>query len=1257
GGFITGGITDGLTGLPVPNGLSPLADVSPAGTGTGGGIGAALNGKFNISSPAGWFSVTAVASDYEPNVTWVHVNDSTVPTSAGTIPLVPVSWLSGQVLDENGTPLEYATVTTCEIGSDGCRPVLEGGGSNTFGEYIQTLSAGPLPLGTYEVTASAPGYVTNSTWVNVSVPGQDYTAPPINLTPFLEVHAHSLTSGSLLGASDSLPDPFEYLVGELLDNNSGEGIPTATLTLNSVHGGSTVLQGSITDGGEFNYTVATGSYWTNITAPQYYPSTIFLNVSGLVPQLSLGMIRLVPFVGFVRGQIDIGPASWQWLTTVDGLGPSQVQVTVCDQTIPPVCNTGEADASGFFNVTAPFGYHDTIDLQPSGNVPTGVGSAPYGFVSGVSNANVLNGSNSAFVRTSLDIFGGFTGSAFDESTQNQTPIRFGTISVIASNGTYGQVDAEEQLGGGGAFTVFLPPGKMAAVVGGSAFVPLNFTSPKDVGDITPGAITVLTPMSLRHFGWITGNLTARDMPYEQGNRWIEGAGVSTSFDDPVLGATIGGQASSDGIGYFNVTAPPFPTVVLEATAPDFNTTFAFDIDVNQSETVTLADSRIPAMVPWGWVVGTVTDPIRAAPVDAAGVLVTDPVGIYRSNTGIVTSEDGRFMADSIPGHTDQMIVQHYAYLPNTSTVNVSAGNVSSLRSVSLTGLGVVAGQILGLPSGALLGGAVVDVCPVTSPSCTNFATVANQQGVFWASAPPGTDIVSASFPQYASNASVIVQVASDSWVWVGTIQLYAFATTSGMILGIPSGLPLSGADVSYCSTVLVPGEPTGPCFTTVQTNGNGQFTITAPGGTYLLALSAYGYASAYILLSVLPGELADFGTLLLQQDGIIIGNVIGADTDAPVPGTTVFACATNNANACTGSVGLNATGNFLLEAMPGPYLLIATAPGYQDSYEAVTAVSGTVANADPIELVPVGSSQFFEVSGTILGSVSSTPIVGATVISAGGYASAPTAGDGAYTVLVPWGEYDFVARAAGYDPSSLTEIVHENLTGVDFSLYPSAFSVTGTVRDGLTGGVLEGAELKLTLTGGELATTDANGEFTALLSNGTYSVTVELGGGAVYEPLSFVLTINGANLQRNVSLFPPWTNLYGLIVSARSGLPVANATVIITGVTSTGLPWSTTLQTSALGTLGIVVYSGSYVVQANATGFVGATQQFAPVGSSQQITLLLTPTLNEAPTTANPTPSTGTAVLWYGSLAAVAAVTLLGVFWVTRGARQRGETV
>ncbi|MCI4324050.1 MAG: carboxypeptidase-like regulatory domain-containing protein [Thermoplasmata archaeon] len=1268
-GSVTGSVHNAVTGAVIPNTQSPIISIKPAGSANGGGEGPVINGNFSIGTSPGWEEVTATATNYEPNTVWVFVANSPTPTPVGTINLTPVSWLSGQVFDSNGTPIKFATVQTCPLvdefggAASGCEPVLQGGFTTSNGLYGAKLDAGAAAQGMYEVLASAPGYITNFTWVNITQPGGYYNASVINLTQFLTVHLGdapadrptALSSGSGGGAN-----PDEYVIGYVVDNVSNDGLPMAQITLNPVIGGSPIdLLGSVTDGGFFNYTVTTGQYWANFSATGYYPTTVFLNISGLAPQIDIGVIRLSPFTGYIDGQLTVSP--WASLTDSyaaggDGLGPGSIEVEVCQQGSLSICNKGEASTSGFFNLSAPWGYHDSVVLVPTGTSGGGEGSAPGGWLNGTSNANVINGSNRTFVRSSLQIFGGLTGLALDQSTKNTTPVRFGTFAAQSVNNRSGPSTVAEIMGGGGEFTVFLAPGwTVSGGAVGTAYLEQNFTSPKNTANISAGVVNEMTSFSLEHYGWITGQATTPVSAAGATNDWVPQAGVATQAWFPTLNSALGSSQTADGTGYFNVTAPPSENVSLTIDAPDFNSTEITNLWVNQSTTVNVTAAQIgPKIIPWGWINGTAWDPTLGIPVPGASVLAQDTTGVIQGKGGVTTATNGFFVTDAPPFPVDQLLVKQPGFISNISNVAVQPGAFTELGHVNLTADGVVAGAVIGEPGNVILGGAIIAVCPLTSPQCTNFTTSANQAGLFWALAPPGIDIVNITFPGYAANVSVLVKVTPDSWQWIGTVQLSEFATVAGTLLGIPSGLPLFGANASFCSTYLLPGEATGPCIETVQTNPGGGFLMSIAAGNYIMEFNDSGYAPTYLPVSLTPGEQVSLGSVLLQADGFIAGTVVGADTDSPVPGTQVIACADWVGGACTATGTANTSGGFFLTAVPGPYLLTSDAPGYEDAFGTVQVESGATTNAGLIQLVPIGSSGTFTLSGTVISTNDSAPLAEAEV-SAGGAFSTTTGANGEYTLALPWGTYVVTARAGGYTSQVSAPIkVHADVSGIDFGLTPTEFTLSGSVLDGLTALPVSGLSLENST--GIVATTDSNGQYSVLLANGTYTFTLVSNGVVQYATSSFTVVMNGGPVQRDLQVFPPQTTIDGLVVDSASGLPVANATFEIIGQTSSGIPWSATYSSTELGTVSVPLYQGTYTISATAIGYQNGSKTLSPTGSTQQVVL----SLNQVPTTPVVPASTGSSMSdWfqYAAVAAIGAIVLGGIFLLTAGRKPKGRAV
>jgi hypothetical protein len=598
----------------------------------------------------------------------------------------------------------------------------------------------------------------------------------------------------------------------------------------------------------------------------------------------------------------------------------------------------------------------------------------------------------------------------------------------------------------------------------------------------------------------------------------------------------------------------------------------------------------------------------------------------------------------------QLSVTHAGYLPNNSVVFAQAGKLTN-QTVNLTGLGVVAGRVIGYPGFNALYQAYVSVCPLAFPQCLSSNGTTNGTGYFWVLAQPGKDVINISLPHYALNGTSGAEdivVHSDSWQWAGTFVLSEFATVTGVVLGDPSGQPLVGANVSMCSQLALPGQPTGPCFQTVKTDTLGQFTISVQPGNYILAINDTNYNDSYFPLSLTAGELVTLGTVILQQYGSLTGNVLGSDTDAPIAGTLVRACPVWSAGNCTPITLANGAGRYALTGPPGGYIITASAPGYQDSYVHATIVSGQTILVSPIFLTPVGTNLLYSISGTVTGGTTLAPLVGAIVTAGSNYATSTNA-TGGYNLVVPWGTYYVSAAANGYTSEGRLLPVHQNATGVDFVLPQAVYTVSGTTRDGLTGNLVPNIEF---YSGGTLiATSDSFGTYSVSLANGSYTFTTHAQGSfsTIYAPVTFSANVQGASQVRNVLLFPIAAQVYGVVVNSLTGAPIPNATVIIVGSTQDSFPESATYHTSALGTFVAPVYIGSYGINATATGY-HSTAQTAKFTSNATVPI----TLSLTPISAGGTISGGT--LGLGPILVIVGVAAAGVAAFVGIGRLRAST-
>jgi hypothetical protein len=118
----------------------------------------------------------------------------------------------------------------------------------------------------------------------------------------------------------------------------------------------------------------------------------------------------------------------------------------------------------------------------------------------------------------------------------------------------------------------------------------------------------------------------------------------------------------------------------------------------------------------------------------------------------------------------------------------------------------------------------------------------------------------------------------------------------------------------------------------------------------------------------------------------------------------------------------------------------------------------------------------------------------------------------------------------------------------------------------------------------------------------------------------------------------------GLVVSGLSGLPLAGASVNLTGTTSEGTPWTEVVVTGANGRFVVSTYAGAYTAVARMAGFA-STQSALILNSSSgavPLTLVLEPSVGGGAASLNG------AWLWAGLGIVGAAVVVGAVVYVVR---------
>ena len=1211
-------------------------------------------GYFSLWAPIGWDRVTVSAPDYLSNSTWVFVAHS---NSSGTILLTPYGSVEGRIVDPGGDGIYAATVAICPATAPtACTPIGAAGIANTGGFYYGTSPAGDLPLGSYEVIASATGYTTDWTWLNITTPGQNFTVPTIVLDP---VGGSAPTAGpDLAGAGSPTPAASggtlagaEWLSGTVVDAQQNIPLTTASISANPVNGGPPDVISSIrSTGGEFNDSVPDGTYYVAVTQSGFYSDTFFLNVSGNASTIALGTFALTPYPT-VTGRLFIDPYGWRTgVSESMGFGPGAASVEVCTN-LATICISGTVDSAGDFNLTAPVGTYDFLEANGNGN---GVGSATGGFVFNRTFFNVTNATPVKPVQMGLDIFGTIVGTVVD-AADHSVPVRYD--GIVADEEYPVDLTEPEQINADGSYVVFIAATEqLNMTVGGlGSWVEINVTAPAhiaytngvpDLYLLPGGEVDFGTQFAIEHFGWINAEVrnavTGLPVPYAT----VSAQESGTLWGAPVIYETFG--IANEG-GYVNLSAmPSIPSterLSVNISAPDYLYEMR-NVTVNSSK-VTYVNGSSPfkmgpiGIEPWGWISGTVSDAVTGRPLQSVAVAASANAGLSLGASGVETNGLGAYRTDAPVSKSVALALTLIGYSANTSRYNVSAGTGILATPVHLTGDGLVEGRVIAAPGGAAVAGATVQVCPTNAATCSTSVTT-NESGFFVIGAVASLDAIVVTDNGYVPNVPQILPVVSDTWTWAGVISLFQYATVTGTVVGLPNGFSLASANASLCG-LTSNGQGAGPCFVTVQTGPTGEFSVQVAAGEYVLEVNTTFYNDTYLIIAVTAGESLSVGTIFVDEFGTISGTVESATSDAVVEGATISACENWGAGVCLPTTSTGPDGTFLVGGPSGPYTVEVNAAGYQAAFASTVVGIADDSALPTFLLTPIGPGSHYPVSGTVF-AAGGGALGGAIVSASGGYTSY-TSVSGGYSIALPWGTDSLTASYPGYVPVTRTFDVTGATVNVDFALVPMTFAVSGVVTDGLSDQPIAGVQLyENDLPVG--SPSGPTGAFSVALPNGSHDLVAEPPTGTVWVSVPFSVEVVGAPVVRDLVLYPLSVSVAGTVVSSLSGTAIGGASVRVAGMTDENVAWSGTATSDPSGHFLLSSFPGTYRVVVTENGYVAANESLQLNDSSTMVPV----TVALMPASA-PTPASGpsdTAYLWAGLAVAIAAVAVAATVVLAR---------
>ncbi len=1221
-----------------------------------------INGSFWVPSAAGWVSVTASASGFSPDTVWAYVTGN---DSVGNISLTPLATVSGQVKDPTGHGIYDAAITYCPATNPTGCSTLGSGSTTSDGVFNGTVTGGWLPWATYIIKASSSGYTSDWTWVNAT-PGQTTITPTLTLYP-VGTNTSAATPRPQAGGSLAAG---VWVDGYLRDTLLDMGVVTSSIQACPQNGLACDTFNISNQDGYFNDTVPPGNYNLYITPGGYVPVALYFNATqaavvhiGNVPMEELpwvtGYGNITPF-----GEISVKHgASWTRILLSPGANAFSCNAngTVCGLSLP-------LSSQGLFQVQTGGGIYNKLQVTPSGST---VATSPNGGFS--SNSTIFNATTpltNLSTPIALEIYTMVQGYVLDNSTVGPgsvrpwLPVRWAPVAIATFGPNHASVTWTTN--GGGWYLFFVPAGPSRTIVaaGGTpeADIARNTTLNKLLNSTVVPTVYTMEQLNLTDFGWVLGRVSA-----SPNGSAAYGVGVTATYRDPQNGTLSGNFGLTNGGGYFNVTAPPgHPVVVQVGPAADFNGT-NFTVWVNSSQTTYVNGTQFwglgnVSVNPWGWVrsesvnntmfpsVPTVVDSVNQLPLPYAAVTVSNNIGA--SGATATTNWNGQFLVDAPISGKDSLVVTRVAYLQNTSVHVVKSGEVLPLREVNLTGVGFLAGTVIGYPSNARIPFATVQSCPYNSTGLSNcYQATANATGVFWVAAVPGLVSLTVDANGYVPNGGTVARSCSDCWNWLQPIVLNQYSYVVGTVRGLPSGLPLLNATVSACSPL---GHPVGACGFTTTTPAAGVFTLAVPAGQYVLEANHTGYNSTYLPVGLVPGEILPVGILFLKQFGTVYGQVLSSATLLPVSNASVIACAVWSGGACASPVPTDSLGHFVVAAAPGPYTLAVLAQGFQDGYASATFKAGVTTALPPILITPLGIDKSYNVTGRVVNASNPSQGIGGATVSALVNRTVDfstfTRSDGSFTLPVLYGVYTIQVSANGYQPTSRSVLVHGPVSGLLLPISLMLYNVTGTVTDGLTHEILSG--VAISENGIVDGVTDVNGQFSFPLANGTHSLvaTYEGGSAASYAPLPFTITVNGVPVVHDLQLVPPSIAVQGSVVDAVSDAPLAHALVTVRGITSDGVPVDQTLTADALGNFVLTLPLGEYNLTATFTGYTARTVGFSVTTAGVELAVPLAPAATTSGTPAAPS-GTGALYVLVGALAVI-VVALVGLGWLLAGTRR-----
>jgi len=348
------------------------------------------------------------------------------------------------------------------------------------------------------------------------------------------------------------------------------------------------------------------------------------------------------------------------------------------------------------------------------------------------------------------------------------------------------------------------------------------------------------------------------------------------------------------------------------------------------------------------------------------------------------------------------------------------------------------------------------------------------------------------------------------------------------------------------------------------------------------------------------------GPITLSLYAYVFGTVRGLPSGLPVGGATVSLCSPlgNPVGPCGFSITTTGTGNFVLPAAAGQYILQANDTNFNQSYLPLSLRPG--------EHLPVGTiflQQFGYIIGTVYSETSVTPIVNATVLAcpvwSGASCAPPTHTDpsGHFTVGGPPGGLLLTVSASGFNDGYVSLQVKSGATTLakPIFLIPLGTNILYPVQ----GRVISAADTSVAIANALVAAdvngtpaystvTQASGSFLLNVAWGDYILTA---GAQGYRTAERSLTVHAAYSGITFALSPMTFTVSGVVTDGLTHAPLGGVALDLNDTSGTVLAVSDTN-----GFFTFELANGSYTMVANPGGSLYAPVAVAFTVNGQSVT-------------------------------------------------------